>query len=234
MNNKMIKNKTEIDIQKIIKDFGPKISSLSHRMIFNKETAKEGAQEVWYEIIKSLNSYKGHSNISTWIYTIARRTILRYAKKERCFSNSEITNHFDKPEIHYTKNEDKRLDWVKEKCDFCLTAFCHCLNNESRLIFLFRKLVNLSYNDISIIMETSEDNIRKILSRSKQKVENFMNENCFLYNQNANCKCRIKKEIMKVDLQKEYEKFKKVVNLADFYVKFEKELPRKNYWKNFL
>ncbi len=234
MNNRIIENKFDIDILQIIKYFGPKISSLSHKMILNKEVAKEAAQEVWYEIIKSLDSYKGYSSISTWIYIITKRIIIKYSKKEKTFSSSEIFENFKKPEIHYTGIEEKRLDWVKEKCDFCLTAFCHCLNNESRLIFLFRKLVGLSYVEISKIIGLSENNIRKILSRSKHKVKNFMNENCFLFNRNADCKCRIKKEILKLDLNKEYEKYKKVINLADFYKKFEKELPRKNYWENFL
>ncbi len=41
MNNRIIENKFDIDILQIIKYFGPKISSLSHRMILNKEVAKE-------------------------------------------------------------------------------------------------------------------------------------------------------------------------------------------------
>ena len=230
----MNENKVKIDIHQIIKDFGQKISSLSHRMISNKEIAKEAAQEVWYEIIKSLSSYKAQSSISTWIYTIARRTIFKYAKKERIISDKEINHHFDRPEINYGGNEKDRLLWVKEKCDFCLTAFCHCLNNKSRLIFLFKELVNLSNKEISEIMEITEVNVRKILSRSKQKVENFMNKDCILYTRNTNCRCRIKKEILKIDLKHEYEKYRNIVNIADFYLKFEKTLPRKNYWENFL
>jgi RNA polymerase sigma-70 factor (ECF subfamily) len=230
----MIENKVDIDIKQIAKDFGQKISSLSHRMISNKEIAKEAAQEVWYEILKSLPSYKAKSNISTWIYTIAKRTILRYSQKEKIISEKEFSHHFEKPEILYHGIEEDRITWVKEKCDYCLTAFCHCLNNESRLIFLFKELVKISNNEISKIMGTSEVNIRKILSRSKQKVENFMNENCFLFSQNADCKCRIRKEVLKVDLKIEYEKYKTIVNIADFYLKFENQLPRKNYWLNFL
>jgi hypothetical protein len=61
-----------------------------------------------------------------------------------------------------------------------------------------------------------------------------MNENCYLYNPVADCKCRIKKEIIKIDLHNECEKYKKILNLADFFLQFEKKLPGKNYWENFL
>lgn len=52
-------------------------------MIQNKEIAKEAAQEVWYEIIKSIDSFNEQSKLSTWIYTICKHTILWYARNER-------------------------------------------------------------------------------------------------------------------------------------------------------
>ena len=69
----------EIDINHLVKEYGNMISMIAHRMIQNKEIACEAAQEVWYELCKSISSFKGDSEISTWIYTIARRTIGRYA-----------------------------------------------------------------------------------------------------------------------------------------------------------
>lgn len=230
----MIDQESKTDIQKIIDDFGPKIAALSHRMILNRDVAKEAAQEVWYEITRSLHSYKGLSSISTWIYTIAKRTIMKCALKERTFSDSEINDHFDKPEIQYAGDASERLGWIKEKCDYCLTAFCHCLDSEARLILLFRKLIGLPYGSIANIMETTEVNVRKILSRSRRKMENFMNDNCILYNKNSNCRCRIKKAILNIDLRNEYEKYRNIRDLADLYIQFDKELPRKNYWEKFL
>lgn len=53
------------DLEKIIEQYGTMISSISHRMIQNKEVAKEAAQEVWYEIIRSIGSFNGQSELST-------------------------------------------------------------------------------------------------------------------------------------------------------------------------
>ena len=81
---------TLIDPKKLVDEFGIKISRLSHRMIKNNDLAKDASQEVWIEILKSLKNFKGDSTISTWIYTIAKRTILKYAVKERIYSEHEI------------------------------------------------------------------------------------------------------------------------------------------------
>ena len=64
----------EPDLEKIVEQYGTMISSISHRMIQNKEVAKEAAQEVWYEIIRSIGSFNGQSELSTWIYTICKRS----------------------------------------------------------------------------------------------------------------------------------------------------------------
>lgn len=58
----------EIDINHLVKEYGNMISMIAHRMIQNKEIACEAAQEVWYELCKSISSFKGDSEISTWIY----------------------------------------------------------------------------------------------------------------------------------------------------------------------
>ena len=48
------------DLKEIVEQYGVMVSSIAHRMIQNKEIAKEAAQEVWYEIIKSIDSLTGN------------------------------------------------------------------------------------------------------------------------------------------------------------------------------
>ena len=48
----------EIDINHLVKEYGNMISMIAHRMIQNKEIAREAAQEVWYELCKSISSFK--------------------------------------------------------------------------------------------------------------------------------------------------------------------------------
>jgi RNA polymerase sigma factor (sigma-70 family) len=224
----------ETDLNDLVEQFGSMVSGISHRMITNKELAKEAAQEVWYEVFKSINTFKGDSALSTWIYAIAKRTILRYSKNEKIYTPLELEHIRSLPQIEYFGAEENKREWIKEKCDWCLTALCHCLTNDARLIFIFRENVGLSYKQIGEIMEMSEDNVRQISSRSLNKISNFMNDTCPLYNPIGTCKCRICKHVLSVDLHKEYSRVKKIIGIADLYQKFEKELPRKNYWERFM
>jgi len=218
----------------IIAQYGTMISTIARRMIQNKELAREAAQEVWYEVFKSLPSFNGNSQLSTWIYTIARRTILRYATNEKRATLASLEEFRALPEMEYTGTDEDRREWVKERCDWCLTAVNQCLSADARLIFIFRENLALPYREISEIMEIREDNIRQISSRSMAKVSNFMNDTCPLYNPAGTCKCRIRKQVYTLDLDKEYASVRKVMGLVNLYRKFEKELPRKNYWKKMM
>jgi RNA polymerase sigma-70 factor (ECF subfamily) len=229
-----VKTKPLIDIKELVDAYGLTISRMAHRMIQNKEIAKEASQEVWYEIVKSIHTFRGESSITTWIYTIARRTLFKYAQNERIYSDYEIADNFEKEEILFPGREEDSKECLKEKCDWCLTAFCHCLSNEARIIFLFREIANIPYRQIAEIMETNEINIRKILSRSRIKVKNFMDKNCILFNPDGECKCRVQRQIINIDLQRVYSDLENTTSLIDFYLRFDKELPRKNYWKKIL
>ena len=223
----------ESDLETIIEQYGTMVSTIAHRMIQNKEIAEEAAQEVWFEIIKSISSFNGESELSTWIYVICKRTIFRYITNEKRITMTEIKAFRDLPPIEYNDTEDE-LEWIKERCDWCLTAQNHCLNNDARMIFTFRITIGLSYKQISKIMETSEENVRQISSRSNNKIMHFMNDTYPLYNPQGTCKCRICKQVTSLNLEKEYTSLQNIIRLVDVYQRLEKELPRKNYWKKFM
>lgn len=218
----------------IVKQYGVKVSCLAHRMISNPELVKDACQEVWFEVFKSIGTFKAESDISTWIYTIAKRTLLRYAKNERIVTHSDLEQCIAKGQISYDDSDEKKEEWIKEKCDDCITAFCHCLTNEARLIFLFRENLDLSYEQIASIMEMPVENIRQITSRSLRKVKSFMTKDCILLNPHGRCGCRIKNVIKSIDYDKKYMQLEEAKHLLEFYQKFELELPRKNYWEKFL
>lgn len=61
-----------------------------------------------------------------------------------------------------------------------------------------------------------------------------MEKDCILINPNGRCGCRIKNEIKSVDFDKTYKQLEMAHRLIAFYAKFDKELPRKNYWEKYL
>ena len=121
----------------IIAEYGPLVSSICRRMIQDEDIAKDAAQEVWMAVVKSLPSFQGKSKLSTWIYTIAYRVVMNFAKQERQYSTKFLRDYFrsGEREILHERTDDKEA-WVKEMCDKCLTGMLHCLDNETRMAYI--------------------------------------------------------------------------------------------------
>lgn len=205
-------------MEEITEEYRGLVSALSHRMIQNPETAADAAQEAWMEILKSLKTYKGESKISTWIYTIASRTILRQAKSEKVYATRYLSEYFrnGEREAPFEREADRRR-WIKEMCDQCLTGILHCLSNRDRLLYVLYDIAGLSYKEISGIMEDQESTVRKRVSRSRKRLHNFLSEECALFNPGGNCSCRMKKHVVGIDLPSEYQKLKKTVKEVHFF-----------------
>lgn len=216
-----------------ITEYGRMISILSKRMILNKDVAEEAAQEVWVEVLTSLPSFREESKLSTWIYTIAKRVISKYAVNERLHS-TEFLHCFiigDNRELPEQLDMDTEL-WIKEECDLCLTGLFHCLSNEARMIYIFRDIIELSYSEISEIMDKDEAALRKTLSRSRVKLRNFLNKDCRIFNPNSECKCRMNTLLEEIDLPGEYQRIREISKRISIFRQAEQVLPTRNYWEN--
>jgi len=219
----------------IIRQYGPLVSSIARRMIANPVLAEDAAQNAWLEILKSLPTFQARSALSTWIYTIASRVIMRTIQKERVYTRREMAALFDKMQHYIPAPADiERELRVKETCDKCLTGFLYCLDTESKLAFLLRELGDLPSHEIAVILDKNAASVRQIISRSKKKLTAFMDDRCFLFNPEGSCTCRIKKEAVEIDLPATVHKMKQMLGKVRFYKAMDRILPRKNYWKKYL
>ncbi|MCL1809055.1 MAG: RNA polymerase sigma factor [Clostridiales bacterium] len=216
-------------------EYGKMISILSNRMISDRETAQDAAQEVWVEVVKSLPSFCGESKLSTWIYTIAKRVICRHLMHERHHSTAFLHGFLDGEgrELPSSLADfDKEL-WIKEECDRCLTGLFHCLGDDAQMTYIFRDVIGLPYAEIARIMGYSEQDARKSVSRSRKKLRNFLNRECRIFNPCSECKCRMNMLIESIDLPSEYQRIRDLAERISIFRQAEKVLPTKNYWEKY-
>jgi RNA polymerase sigma-70 factor (ECF subfamily) len=221
----------EILVESLVQDYGKMVSSVCRRMVQDPSLAEDAAQQVWLEIIKALPGFRGESKISTWIYSITRRVVLDFARNERQYSTRYLRGYFHGDDLPVPQQQDFDKDvWVREMCDKCLTGMLHCLDNESRLIFTFRDVVQLSYREIAEIQGIDEQTIRQIVSRTRRKLRSFLKDECALFNPNGSCHCRMKKWVEEMNLPQEYDKLRSIARSVNVFRDSETVLPGKNYW----
>jgi RNA polymerase sigma factor (sigma-70 family) len=222
-------------VETLIVIYGHMVSVICRRMIQDEDKVQDAAQEVWLEVMKSLPTFAQRSKISTWIYTIAYRVVLKCAKKERIYSTEFLQDVFHGEDFELPQDIDLEKDmWVKEMCDKCLTGILHCLDSETRLAYIFRDICQLSYDEMAQIFQKDEQTLRQNVSRTRKKLRNFLNDECVLFNPAGVCRCRLRKWVEEIELPQEYQKLRQTVHAVNLYRESEAILLRKNYWEKYL
>mgnify|MGYP001810943888 CR=1 FL=1 len=225
------------DPESLVRDYGPMVSSLCRRMIEDRERARDAAQEVWIEVLKSLPGFRGKARLSTWITVIARRTINHWMAKEiqrdfRSFGKGcRIT--VNPPIEELGRNDPEWLDlWTRMICDLCLTAILHCLEPETRFLFILRAVLKMEYDEISAIMDMDGPATRKRFSRACRKLSRFGKEECVLLNPSGKCRCGQKKFMAETKLAEEFAKLRTTVNQLETWFLAETFFSPVNFWNH--
>lgn len=222
------------EIESLVNEYGSMVSNISRRMISNPDIAAEAAQESWFEILKSFDTFKGNSSLKTWIYSITSRTVLKYAKNEKQYTTDFLSRIFTEREAFSQPEDIEKKEWVKDMCDKCLTGILHCLDNSERLLYILREVTELSYRELADIFGKAEAALRKTFSRLKDKLGNFIHDHCVLSNPGGKCRCRMKEHVVDIDLPGEYDKIRNTAKKVFLYKESMDILPKINYWQQFL
>ena len=136
--------------------------------------------EVFLEVVKSITSFRGESDIKTWLFSIARFKWYAYLRKKKRQVPQEIFYEFYEPQEDLEKNPEWKYQAkeLKER----IYALLEKEPERTKNIVLMR-LEGYSFYEIGQTYHISENSARVIDFRAKAKIreilkkEGFDNEN---------------------------------------------------------
>lgn len=218
----------------LVQEYGTYVNKLVFRMVRDRFLAEDISQEIWLEILTSIASYKGEAKLSTWIYTIASRIVLKRSTREKALTHEEFDEFFATPLEYQIQPDAEHALWVKDKCDRCITSFLRRLQHEERLALLLHDFLELDYETVSEITGVNATALRKQVSRGRKKINSCISSVCPLVGDSGSCRCHIKAEVQKVNLRESFKKFREVYEKANELTLLEMTFPTKNYWEKFI
>jgi RNA polymerase sigma-70 factor, ECF subfamily len=138
----------------------------------DEEQRQDVFQEVLINIWESLDSFKGNSQLSTWIYRVAVNTCLGYSRSE-----SRRRKVFDETrQVDFETVPDQEGTGNSEELEEDLRRLYDCINLlqpiEKTLVSLY--LEDVSTAEMSEILGITEGNIRVKLHRIKKVLKEKM------------------------------------------------------------
>jgi RNA polymerase sigma factor (sigma-70 family) len=175
------------------------IYNISVRMVGSQDDAHDVAQEILIKMITKLSTFQHKSSFRTWLYRIVTNHVINRKRNflEHHFYSFERHTDFkdsldssEFPDTQHASVEAELL--VEETKSLCLTGMLLCLDRTQRIVFILGSILGIDSKLGGEFLEISPDNFRKILSRARKQLSNFMNEQCGLINENNSCRCSSK------------------------------------------
>jgi RNA polymerase sigma-70 factor (ECF subfamily) len=225
-----------VSIDDWITDYGEMVYSLCLKVIRNRELALDTSQSVWEIVLRKKGSFRNESRPGTWIYTIAYREALRASQQERSRRYTDTLRGYHEVSSQ-PRMEDELADnaqiygWLSGTCNMCLSGIIGTLNFKTRIIVVFRYILDISFEEISRILGMEQAAVRKAASRGKKRLTDFFENECGLYAKNAHCKCGLERYLEKTSFKNDLVAMKSITAKAFHLHNAGSPLPPIEYWE---
>jgi RNA polymerase sigma-70 factor, ECF subfamily len=179
-------------LDRVYADYGTRIYQLAYRMTGNREDAQDITQETFLRAIRKATGFRGESELSTWIYAIARNLCLEHLRTARRTSFAALEALLqDAANTAPPSGLDasERQDLVGQVRDGCLTGLLRCLSFNQRTAFILHVILRLPVTDVAAVLDKSQGATRVLVHRARRNLKEFLCRNCATYHPANSCRC---------------------------------------------
>lgn len=154
------------DVQKIYEEYFQTVNKYLFCLTHNADISEELTQETFYKAVKKIDTYKGECKISVWLCQIAKNLWYDYCRKNKKIANIDEKDLFniqslDKPEEEIVLKDEKISLYKKMQS----------LDEKTREVIYLRITGELSFKEIGIILNKTENWARVTFYRGKNKLK---------------------------------------------------------------
>jgi RNA polymerase sigma factor (sigma-70 family) len=174
---KKLKLKSINAYSKLVDDFQQKVFGTCISFVPNKEDAEDIAQEVFVEVFNSIEKFKGHSKLSTWIYRITTNKCLEFIRKKNtkkrfAFLQSITGNTISMDKTDYfTEMNHPGILLENKELNVTLFKAINSLPDSQTVVFTLHKIDGRSYQEVAEITERSLSSVESIMFRAKKNLQ---------------------------------------------------------------
>ena len=163
----------------LVHRYKDKLTNFIFRFTGDIDSAQDLAQDTLLKVYIKKDSYKEIAKFSTWIYTIASnlaKTELRKLKRRQTYSISDLSTD-DREFVLHRKDEGSFEDIEDTHVSgSILEKSLMNLDEEFRNIIILRDIQELSYDEISKILQIPLGTVKSRINRGRFKLKDILKE----------------------------------------------------------
>ena len=153
------------DIKQIYEEYFETVNKYLFCLTHDNDISEELTQETFYKAVQKINTYKGKCKMSVWLCQIAKNLWYDQCRKNKKVINIE-ENLFDVQALESTENQvisnDEKISLYKKM---------QKLDEKTREVIYLRITGELTFKEISTILDKTENWARITFYRGKNKLK---------------------------------------------------------------
>lgn len=169
-----IKNKDQNAYRSLIDQYQGMILNTCYGFVQDEDDAKDLTQEVFIEVINSINKFRGDAKLSTWLYRMAVNKSLNHIKKYKrksLFSTIDNLLKSDSGELSASGSFNADASIVNEEQSKRLYQAIDSLTKNQRIAFTLHNIEGVSYVEIAEIMSVSVYSVESLIYRARSGLQ---------------------------------------------------------------
>jgi len=171
-------------------EYYPKIVGYLRRLVGEAE-AEDAAQEAFVKVSRSLDSFRGDSRLSTWIYRIATNAAMDHLRKpsnkhslRQGGGSADCGEMDDAFAVDGAPLHDTLL--IRKDMNACIRGLVNDLPENYRTVLVLADLEGFTNAEIAEVLGLSLDTVKIRLHRARLQLKKSMDHACHLYRDERN------------------------------------------------
>ena len=176
----LFQNGDERAYTQLVENYKDRLYNYLYGIVRDVDLAEDLLQDTFIKVFTHKNSYKASYKFSTWMYTIGKNlafTELRKKKRRKTKTFTDIEKHNDWGGIQIPDPSDS-IDIAisaKDRSRIIQKIICR-LPQDFMIVIILRDIQELSYEDISTILEVPIGTVKSRINRGRDKLRQSLNE----------------------------------------------------------
>jgi RNA polymerase sigma factor (sigma-70 family) len=181
-------------LRELCRDLQHLVYRLALQFFSSREDAEDATQEILVKVITNLGSFQGRSKLTTWVYTIATRHLLRARRgsvEQLVRGPEEFADWLDK-NMSTDYNAETEAEYrllCGEVRIACTYGMLLCLAREQRAAYLLGDLIGMTDTEGAHALGVSAATFRQRLARARRVMRSIIAGRCGLVDSSNPCRC---------------------------------------------
>ncbi|HPF50382.1 MAG TPA: sigma-70 family RNA polymerase sigma factor [Draconibacterium sp.] len=172
-----LKQGNEAAFRKLVENYQKLVVNTCYGMVHNREDAEDIAQDVFVEVYRNVEHFRADARLSTWLYRIAVNRSLNHIRDNKkhkwfqSFENEVEAKNRQLMQVESSKSDQPEYEMENKQRAIILHEAINSLTENQKVAFTLNKYEELSYQEISEVMDMSVSSVESLLFRAKKNLQ---------------------------------------------------------------